>query len=122
MNWYLIPLSCRTVRDSSKFNLRIIISILSLVCKQLELIDYEIKIGHLSYLRTVVSFGQHNTASPAPILELVLVWVEVVEVVKEDTADQLLITTAVESDRQHRVLDLACFNETENLPIHLLDK
>ena len=96
MNWYLIPLSCRTVRDCSIFNLRIIISILSRVCKQLELICYEIKIEHLFYLRTVVSFGQHNTASPAPILELVLV--EVVQVMKEDTADQLLIPTAVETN------------------------
>ena len=43
INWYWIPRACRTVRDSSKCNFMIIISILSLVCKQLAFIHYEIK-------------------------------------------------------------------------------
>ena len=74
----------------------IIISILSLVCKQLAFIYYEIKTGHLFYLRTVVTFRQHNTASPATIFEL-LIRIKIVEIMKEEGAHELLISTPVDT-------------------------
>ena len=54
------------------------------------------KTGHLFYLRTVVTFRQHNTASPATILEL-LVRIKIVEIVQEEGAHQLLISTSVDT-------------------------
>ena len=38
MNWYLMPRSCRTVRDSNIFNFMSKYSIFSFVCKELQII------------------------------------------------------------------------------------